>query len=99
MNNSRKRALETHHRRLAEHGLARYEVRGLDRDKGLVRALARRLASSDEGAARLREDVARGVQDDPPTGREIWLALRQSPLAGLELDIEREITTGRDIAV
>ena len=41
---SQKRAVETHRRRLGERGLARYEVRGLERDKELIRSLARQVA-------------------------------------------------------
>jgi hypothetical protein len=99
MNGSQRRAVDAHRTRLRERGLARYEVRGLSSDKELVRAFARRLATDDDGAARLRSDIARGMEDRPPTGREIWLALRHSPLAGAELDIEREITDGREIVL
>jgi hypothetical protein len=99
MNSSQKRALETHRRHLTERGFARYEVRGLSRDKELVRALARRLATGDAAAAKLRDDVARGLEAEPPSGAEIWSALRKSPLAGIELDIEREVIEGRDVSL
>jgi hypothetical protein len=97
MNTSQKRALDNHRRHLAERGLARYEVRGLSRDKELVRALARRLAADDAAAAQLRSDVARSIEGEPPTGQQIWQALRGSPLVGLDLDVERESGAGRDI--
>ena len=99
MNSSQKRALETHRRQLANRGLARYEVRGLSRDKELVRAFARRLADNDAGAVQLRNEVERGVHPAPPSGREIWLALKNSPLAGIDLDIEREVSDGRDVTL
>jgi hypothetical protein len=97
MNSSQRRALENHRQHLADRGLARYEVRGLSRDKGLIRALARRLADDDIAAAKLRDEVARGVKAEPPNGGEIWAALRNSPLAGLDLDVDRELTEGREI--
>ena len=97
MNTSQRRAIETHRHRLAERGFSRYEVRGLSSDKELVRAFARRLAADDAAAAQLRGEVAREIQATPPSGGEIWQALRDSPLAELDLDIEREISTGRDI--
>ena len=97
MTESQKRALASHRRRLRERGVARYEVRGLEKDKDLVRQFAKRLTAEDSGAARLREEVARSVFKAPMTGKEIWEALRRSPLVGLELDLEREFTTGRDV--
>lgn len=101
MNASQSRALASHRRRLAERGLARYEVRGLARDKELVRELAKRLAANDANAARLRQQItqelAQEARFEPRTGKDIWDALRRSPLVGLDLDIEREFTTGRDV--
>jgi|SRR5471032_591451 hypothetical protein len=99
MNTSQKRAIETHRRRLGERGLARYEVRGLAGDKELVRALARRLAADDAAAARLRGEIERGVQAEPPSGRDIWQALRSSPFVGLDFEVEREFSAGRDISL
>ena len=101
MNTSQKRAIDNHRRRLAERGMSRYEVRGLVEDKELVRKFAKRLAAHDEGAARLRWQVEQEIAEEAPvqlrTGKDIWDALRRSPLVGLDLDIEREFTTGRDI--
>jgi len=101
MNASQNRAAANHRRRLTERGFARYEVRGLARDKELVREVARRLADDNADATRLRQEIARQIVSDasvkPRTGKDIWDALRRSPLVGLDLDIERELTTGRDI--
>ena len=47
MNELQKRAVDNHRRRLRERGMARYEVRGLESDKALVRRLATRLAEND----------------------------------------------------
>lgn len=97
MSASQKRAVENHRRRLNERGLARYEVRGLETDKDLVRGFAKRLAANDAEAARLREAVAQKVSNWPRTGKEIWEALRRSPLVGADLNLEREVVPPRDI--
>ena len=97
VNGAQKRAVANHRRRMAERGLARYEVRGLEQDKELVRKFAGRLAANDREAMRLRQEVAGSVLDRPLTGKEIWEALRRSPLVGVELNLEREVTSGRDV--
>lgn len=97
MSASQNRAVANHRRRLAERGLARYEVRGLERDKELVRKFANRLAANDAEAARLRQEVAGSVLKKPLSGKEIWEALRRSPLVGSGLNLEREVTTGRAV--
>jgi len=98
MNASQDRALKTHRRRLKERGLARYEVRGLAQDKELIRNFAKRLAANDPDAARLRADLQRKIGNQAPlTGKDIWDALRRSPLVGAELNLEREIVPLRDL--
>jgi len=90
---SQKRAVANHRRRLVERGISRYEVRGLDKDKQLVRLLAKRLAVDDADAARLRAEMAKQVADRGG----IWAALRRSPLVGADLNLEREVVPPRDI--
>ena len=95
--NSQRRAIEAHRKRLAERGLGRFEVRGLERDKELVRSIARRLAENDAAAGALRTDLAQRLGgDEPPRLGGILAALRRSPLVGAELDLERAQTPGRD---
>ena len=94
--NSQRRAIEAHRQRLAERGLGRFEVRGLEVDKELIRGIARRLAVNDEGADVLRADLARRVGGEAPGVGGILAALRRSPLAGADLDLSREETSGRD---
>ena len=96
-NPSQKRALANYRRRLNERGMARFEVLGLDADRDLIRSLARRLAEGDAEAARLRAEVTRSVIGGPPRRGGILSALRRSPLVGADLDLTREMTTGRDI--
>jgi hypothetical protein len=97
MNASQNRAVANHRRRLAERGLARYEVRGLEWDKELVRKFAGRLAANDPEAERLRQQVAGSVVKKPLTGKETWEALRRSPAVGADLDLTREVVPERDV--
>jgi hypothetical protein len=94
---AQKRALKNYRQRLSDKGLARFEVLGLDSDRELIRALAKRLARNDGAAARLRADVLRSITGEPPPKCGILAALRQSPLVGAELDLTRDITSGRKI--
>jgi hypothetical protein len=75
----------------------RYKVRGLTKDKELVRKFAKRLAADDADAARLRTEMSRQVSDRPPTRGGIWAALRRSPLVGADLNLEREVVPPRDV--
>lgn len=94
---SQRRAIEAHRRRLAERGLGRFEVRGLDADKDLIRGIARRLAANDEAARTLRADLAQRINDGaPPRVGGVLAALRRSPLVGADLELAREETPGRD---
>jgi hypothetical protein len=98
--NSQRRAIEAHRRRLAERGLGRFEVRGLEADKELIRGIARRLAADDAEAGALRADLARRVAGgEPQSAGGILAALRRSPLVGADLDITREETPGRDLGL
>lgn len=94
---SQKRAVANHRQRLVERGISRYEVRGLAKDKELVRKLAKRLAADDANAARLRTEMFKQVADEPPRRGGIWAALRRSPAVGANLDLTREIVPERDI--
>ena len=97
MQASQKQAVANHRRRLAERGVSRYEVRGLTKDKDLVRKLAKRLAADDANAARLRAEILKQVADDPSRRGGIWAALRRSPAVGADLDLTREIVPERDV--
>jgi hypothetical protein len=106
MNASQKRAVASHRRRLGERGLARYEVRGLEQDKQLIREIAKRLTANDTAAEQLRAELKcqTGKQDPsatdnnwPRTGKDLWDALRRSPLVGANLDLEREVVPIRDL--
>jgi hypothetical protein len=89
--------LRNYRARLAKRGLARFEVLGLDRDRALIRRLARRLARDDEAAAALRAEVARHVVEQPSQKGGIVAALRRSPLVGADLDLRRPKGHGRKV--
>lgn len=94
-NSAQKRALEKYRERLTKRGMARFEVLGLDADRELIRALARRLAEDDPKAARLRMEVRRCVSGEPHRKGGILAALRRSPLVGADLDLSRSTDARR----
>lgn len=97
MSSSQNRAIQNYRSRLSERGLARFEVLGLDADRGLIRSLARRLAEEGPEAARIRAAVERTISGDPPKRGGILAALRRSPLVGSDLDLGRAHEEGREI--
>ena len=94
---SQRRAVANNRRRLKDRGMARFEVRGLEADKELVRKLAKRLAADDADAQRLRAEMAGRVGSGEPRRGGIWAALRRSPAVGADLDLTREIVPERDV--
>ena len=94
---ARYRAVVKNRRGLRARGMSRFEVRGLDSDKTLLRDLAKRLAADDPAAQQLRLEL--GQKLAPPDNERggIWRWLRASPLVGVDWYIEREFTTGRKI--
>jgi hypothetical protein len=77
--------------------MARFEVLGLDSDRELVRALARRLAQNDAEAAEIRESVGAKVSVDARKKGGIYEALRRSPLVGADLNLRRPFVKPRKI--
>ena len=96
-NTSQRRALRNYRDRLAERGMARYEVLGRDADRALIRSLARRLAENDSDAAKIREAVSRTIAGKPPKRGGILAALRRSPLVGADLELARPVVDGREV--
>jgi hypothetical protein len=94
-NNARKRALMNCRKRLSQTGLARFEVLGLASDRDLILKFAKRLIQNDDATTRLRADVLRSLTGEPPPKGGVLATLQQSPLIGAELDVSREVTTGR----
>lgn len=75
--------------------MARFEVLGLETDRGLIRSLAKRLAENGRDASRLRTSVSLLLSGDPATKGGVLAALRRSPLVGADLDLLRFVTHGR----
>lgn len=96
MNAAQRRAVAAHRHRLTEQGVSRYEVRGLERDKELVRHFAKRLVANDADAERLRAQMLQQILGERPPQSGIWAALRRSPAVGANLDLTREEVGERD---
>ena len=94
---SQKRALKNYRKRLGERGLARFEVLGLQKDRELIRSLAKKLAEEDTEARRLRASVSQGMTGSASQKGGIWRALRNSPLVGADLDFPRDVVEPRKI--
>lgn len=92
-----KRALRNYRQRLESRGMARFEVLGLDHDRELIRAVARRLSRDDPDARRIRSTLKRTLAGATPPQGQILAALRRSPLVGADLDLERSVTPGRQV--
>jgi hypothetical protein len=97
MGSSQQRAIKNYRSRLGVRGMARFEVLGLDADRGLIRSLARRLAENGPDAARLRAAVSNTMSGEPPKRGGILDALRRSPMVGADLDLTRPFEDGRTI--
>ena len=94
---SQRRATENDRRRLAERGMARFEVLGRDADRELIRALARRLAENGPQAERLRAAVASVIAGGQTRRGGILEALRRSPLVGANAVPPRPFEPGREV--
>ncbi len=94
---SQARALTNYRKRLSKRGMARFEVLGLDSDRELVRALARRLAENDAEAAEIRASIGSKVAPDTRKKGGIYEALRRSPLVGADLNLSRPFVKPRKI--
>ena len=89
MSSSQKRAIKNYRSRLGERGLARFEVLGLNGDKALIREVARRLAENGPESARIRDVVTKTISRESPKKGGVYAWLRNSPLVGADLDVER----------
>ena len=96
---SQRRATQNYRRRLAERGMARFEVLGREGDRALIRSLARRLAEEGPEAERLRTVVSQGIADGVPRTGGILEALRRSPLVGEEVVPPRPFEPGRKVDI
>ena len=93
------RAIRNYRRRLAERGMARFEVLGRVTDRELVRSFARRLTEDDQEADRLRSIVRQELAGASPRKAGILEALRRSPLVGTDIIPSRPFEPGRKVDV
>ena len=96
---SQRRAIDSYRSRLAERGMARFEVIGRETDRELIRAVARRLAKGGPEADRLRAAVSQTISGEPSRKGGIVKALLASPLVGSELDLTRPREEGRKVDI
>lgn len=96
---SQRRAIDSYRSRLAERGMARFEVIGRETDRELIRAVARRLAKDGPEADRLRAAVSQTISGEPSRKGGIVKALLASPLVGSELDLTRPREEGRKVDI
>jgi hypothetical protein len=94
---SQARAVQNYRKRLSKRGLTRFEVLGLESDRELVRALAKRLAENDQAAAEIRASVQSKIVPDTSEKGGILRWLRNSPLMGVDLNLTRERVPPREI--
>ncbi len=94
---AQKRALKSYRSRLTKRGISRFEVLGLETDRDLIRALARRLAEAGAGASPIRATVARAMAGESPGRGRILEALRRSPFAQAAFEVKRPHDTGRKV--
>jgi|SRR5216683_3903733 len=88
-NTAQKKALRNYRSRLVKRGMARFEILGLDADRGLIRSLAKRLAEDNPDAQRIRTALSRTLAGEPPKKGGILAALRRSPLVDTGLNLAR----------
>jgi hypothetical protein len=96
-NSAQKRAIENYRSRLTKRGIIRFEIQALERDRDLIRALARKLTEEGQIAGQLRRVVQQAVAGGSPNTGRILAALRRSPLVGADLDLSRPREEGRKV--
>ena len=96
-NMSQRRAIDRYRERLAERGIARFEVLGRKTDRELIRSVAKCLAEEGPEADRLRAVVNHCIAGKSPRKGGILEALRRSPLVGADVIPPRPVEAGRKI--
>ena len=96
-NMSQRRAIDRYRERLAERGIARFEVLGRKTDRELIRSVAKCLAEEGPEADRLRAVVNHCIAGKSPRKGGILEALRRSPLVGADVIPPRPVEAGRKV--
>jgi hypothetical protein len=93
---AQKRAIENYRSRLANRGIARFEIQAPDADRQLIRTVARKLTEPGPEADKFRRAL-REVIGEASNAGGILAALRRSPLVGADLDLRRRYEPGRKV--
>ena len=91
------RDIRNYRRRLAERGMARFEVLGRAADRERIRSFAKRLTEDDQEADRLRSVVRQELAGKSRRKGAILEALRRSPLVGTDIIPSRPFEPGREV--
>jgi hypothetical protein len=91
------RAVVKDRKALRERGMSRFEVRALERDKQLIRDLAKRLSANDDDAQRLRNELSKEATPGKGERGGFLRWIRSSPLVGSGINLEREVVKLRKI--
>jgi hypothetical protein len=94
---AQKRAVQNYRASLAERGLSRFEIIARERDRELIRNLAKQLAEDGPEADRLRKAIGAPSAAAVPEVGGIYEALRRSPLVGASLVFKRPRGHGRKV--
>ena len=94
---SQRRPINRYRERLAERGLARFEVIGRKADRELIRSVAKCLAEEGPEADRLRAVVVRCIAGQSPRKGGVLQALRRSPLVGADVIPPRPFEPSREV--
>jgi hypothetical protein len=97
MSPSQAKAVAKYRDRLANKGMARFEVLGRKADRMLIRDVARAIAENDEKNAAFREFAEKIVEENQPKRGSILAAFRRAPWVGAELDLTRSTDDARMI--
>jgi len=91
------RAVANYRKRLSKQGMARFEVVGLERDRDLIRVLARKLAENGPESMRIRTSVETQVGSGSNRKGGILAMLQSAPVLASELNFARKRTTPRKV--
>ena len=95
MTTAQKRAITNYRSRLAEKGMSRFEVLGRDKDRDLIRRLARFLTENPSHADEVHQTLDAVIEES--RRGNIYTSLRRSPLVGVDLDTSRPAGSDREI--
>jgi hypothetical protein len=94
---AQKTAIANYRAGLTGRGIVRFELQAFEADRGLLRALARKLVEAGPDVGQIRRTVQQAISGESPEPGGILAALRRSPLVGADLDLTRPREAGRKV--